>query len=51
MALTVCTVLNEEILKLVDECCFVGEWLVHVEGMAVCGVSGPRQLLGCEGGI
>jgi len=30
MALTVWTVLNEGILKLVDVRCFVGEWLVHV---------------------
>jgi len=47
MALTVCTVLNEEILELVDVRYFIGEWLVHVEGMVVCGVFGPGQLLGC----
>ena len=33
------------ILNLVDVRCFIGEWLVHVEGMAVCGVFG----LGCKG--
>ena len=51
MGLSVCTVLNEKILKMVDVRCFVGEWLVHVKGMAVCGVFGSEQLLGCEGGI
>jgi len=40
MALTVCTVLNEEFLNLVDVLCFVGEWLIHVEAMALCGVLG-----------
>ena len=39
------------VLNPVDIRCFVGEWLVHVEGMAMCGVFGPGQLSGCEGGI
>jgi hypothetical protein len=38
------------VLNLVDVL-FIGEWLVHVEGMAMCGVFVPGQLLGCEGGI
>jgi hypothetical protein len=42
---------KREILNLVDIHCFIGEWLVHVEGMAMCGVFGLGQLLGCEGGI
>jgi hypothetical protein len=42
---------EQEILNLVDVHCFVREWLVHVEGMAMCGVFGPGQLSGCEEGI
>ena len=40
MALTVCTVLNEDLLKLLDVRCYIAEWLIHVEAMALCGVLG-----------
>jgi len=40
MTLTVCTVLDEELLKLVDVRCYVGEWLINVEDMALFGVLG-----------
>ena len=32
------------ILNLVNVSCFIGEWLVYMEGMAVRGVFGPGQL-------
>jgi hypothetical protein len=38
------------ILNLVDAH-FIGELLVHVEGMVMCGVFVSLQLLGYEGGI
>jgi len=41
MSLTVCTALDEGLLKLVDVRCYVGEWLIHVEAMALFGVFGP----------
>jgi hypothetical protein len=37
------------ILNLIDVRFLIGEWLDHVEGMAMCGVFGLEQLLGCEG--
>jgi len=40
---------EQGILNLVDIHSFVGEWLVHVEGMAMCGVFGSGELLGCKG--
>ena len=40
MTLTVCTVLDKELLKLVDVRCFVGEWLIHVEALVLFGVLG-----------